>query len=416
MFCKTNVLLSNVRHRFFNKISNAKVICFFTSALMFSSTVAGPKGGSIRSGEGSIDASGTTTTIEQTTNRMAIDWRSYDVNANERVHYMQPNADAISLNNILSNHGSQIHGQIDANGRVILVNPNGIFFGREAKINVGGLIASGLRIDLDDFVNGEFIFEAIEGADGQVINSGTINAALGGSVALIGRQVENEGLISAKLGAVSLAAGKEAVVTFDQGGLMGVRVSKAVLQEDLGMDPAVINSGGIDAEGGRILMSGSVSRDIFSSAVNSGGMSTDTSVVVNEDGSFTLGAGGDVVNTGELSVSTTEAGRNAGQIAVIGENVTNSGVIAADTSEGQAGSIELHSATTTKLTEDSQTRAVASAAGTGGDIKVLGTNVGVFDQAIVDASGARGGGQVLIGGDQTGANDRISNADFILSG
>ena len=80
------------------------------------------------------------------------------------------------------------------------------------------------------------------GSDGTVINSGIINVSLGGNVALIGKQVKNEGLISANLGTVNLAAGKQAILTFDQGGLLGVRVSKAVLQDKLKVDLVVINT------------------------------------------------------------------------------------------------------------------------------------------------------------------------------
>ncbi len=116
----------------------------------------------------------------------------------------------------------------------------------------------------------EFRFNEVLGTDGAVVNSGLINASIGGNVALLGKQVTNEGVISAQLGSVSMAAGKAAVLTFDNAGLLGVRVTKAILQEELGVDPAVLNSGEITAEGGRVLLTGSVSRDVFSQAVNTG--------------------------------------------------------------------------------------------------------------------------------------------------
>ena len=62
-------------------------------------------------------------------------------------------------------------------------------------------------------MNSSYIFNEVLGTEGAVINSGTINASLGGNVALLGRRVENNGLISANLGTVNLAAGKQAVVT-----------------------------------------------------------------------------------------------------------------------------------------------------------------------------------------------------------
>ena len=205
---------------------------------------------------------------------------------------VQPNSSSIALNRILGNNGSTIQGQINANGQVILVNPNGVYFTSTASINVGGLIASSLDMTPADFMNGNYIFNEVLGTDGAVINSGIINASLGGNsstggnVALIGKQVKNEGLISANLGSVILAAGKQSVLTFDNAGLIGVQVTKEVLQEELGLEEAVINSGKINATGGRILLTASTSQDVFSQAVNSGSLNQAISVVINEDGSF----------------------------------------------------------------------------------------------------------------------------------
>ncbi|MCW8998616.1 MAG: hypothetical protein OQK04_07870, partial [Kangiellaceae bacterium] len=271
-----------------------------------------------------------------------------------------------------------------------------------------------------------------------IINHGLINASTGGSVTLLGSRVENHGLISANLGSVNLAAGREAVLTFDRMGLLGVKVTRAVLQEDLGVDPAVLNTGQISAAGGTILLTGSVTEDIFSQAVNMGDNAEAREVVVHEDGSFTLfggaegavnagiggrtllgtnvGSGANVVNTGTLDVSATAEGMDAGEINVFGENITNSGRIVADSMHGNGGDIELQAAVTTQLIEDSYVSAISySPDGVGGDIRLLGHNVGLFDNTIVDASGGHGG-QVLIGGDERGLNPYVRNARFTFLG
>ena len=370
---------------------------------------AGPTGGNIVGGSGSIDQSGLTTTINQNTSSMAIDWNSYNLSSDEIVNYIQPSSTSISLNRILGSNASEIHGQINANGQIVLVNPNGIFFGQNASINVGGLIASGLDISTTDFMNGDYIFNEVLGTDGTVINSGLINASLGGNITLLGKQVVNEGVISAKLGSVNLAAGKAAVLTFDQQGLLGVQVTEAILQDELGLDPAVLNSGEINAEGGRVLLTGSVSQDVFSQAVNSGAIEQATSVVVHEDGSFTLGGGSDVLNTGSIDVSSDDQATDAGQIVLLGENVTSSGIINAD-GIGGGGNIELHANNTTLVTGYSQVSTRSLENGKGGKIKLLGDKVGLLDQAVVDASGQNGGGEVLIGGDYRGENQQVRNA------
>lgn len=371
---------------------------------------AAPTGGAVVGGSGTINQSGLNTTINQATQYMAINWQSYNLKSNERVRYIQPNASSISLNRILSNNGSTIAGRIDANGKVILVNPNGIFFTSTASLNVGSLIASGLDINPNDFMSGKYIFNEIGGTSGTVVNQGLINASMGGNVALIGKQVKNEGLITANLGTVTLAAGKEAVLTFDNDGLLGVRITKEILQSELGVDPAVINSGEIQAQGGRVLLTASQARDVFSRAVNTGGMEQATSVVVNDDGTFSLGGGADVLNSGTINTSAAAAGQNGGRIALIGENVTSSGTLKADAASGNGGEIELHARDKTLLTQNSLTSARSEADGKGGLVKVLGDKVGLFDHTTVDVSGANGGGQALIGGDFQGKNPLIRNA------
>lgn len=385
-----------------------QAVCY--SMLLNSSVQAEPTGGAVVGGSGTINQSGLATTIHQASQNLAINWQTFNVAANERVQFIQPNSTSVALNRILSNNGSTIAGRIDANGRVMLVNPNGVFFTSTAVLNVGSIIASGLDIKPSDFMNGNYIFDEIPGSSGAVINNGMINASLGGNVALIGKHVENNGLIVANLGTVTLAAGKQAVLTFDSGGLLGVRVSQEILQSELGVDPAVINSGTITAQGGRVLLTASQSQDVFSRAVNTTGMEPATSVVVHDDGTFTLGGGADVLNTGRIDTSTTTPNQNAGRIVLIGENVTSSGALRADAQSDNGGEVELHARDTTLLTQNSVISARSESNGNGGIVKVLGDKVGLFDQSIVDVSGANGGGQALVGGDYQGKNTNIRNA------
>lgn len=373
--------------------------------LIFGDALAAPAGGDIVGGAGSVTQRGAETTIIQDSERLAIDWQSFDVGENERVEFIQPGESAVALNRILGDKGSEILGRIDANGHVILVNPRGVIFGQGAVVNAGGLIASGLQINPGDFMNGDLVFKRIEGTEGTVINSGLINAASGGNVALIGTRVENRGLISANLGSVILASGAEAVLTFDDSGLLGVQIDKAVLQEELD-SAAIQNSGDIHAENGRILLSASKTRDVFSQAVNWGDEKQARSVTYDEDGGFTLSAAGDVINSGLISTSGESGG---GKIAILGENVTHSGAIKADAGQGRGGNVELSSNTTTKVIGGGS---VTTNAEQGGDIKLLGKNVGLFDQSSVSATGENGGGRVLLGGDQEGLNPQVRNADF----
>lgn len=372
-------------------------------------TFAGPEGGEVTSGEGSINQEGNTTTIEQMTDRLTLDWDSFDIHSDETVNFIQPDESSIAFNRINSLNGSEIHGHLNANGSVVLMNPHGVFFGENAVVNVGSILATGLRLDPNDFMNGEFTLNAIEGTEGVVINRGLINAASGGSVSLLGQRVENHGVITAELGVVNFAAGNEAVVTFGEGNFIGIRVTEAVVQEDIGVDPAIINTGDITAKDGKVLLTASTSQDIFSGAVNHGDLAYDRSVVVHEDGSFTLGEGADVNNSGSIFVS----GDQGGVVVVLGSSIHHTGNIQANSSESEtAGHIEIHSQATTHIGENSSISANADA-GIGGDIKVLGDEILLSNHSIIEANGEQGGGDIRIGGDYRGENPFLPNAQTI---
>lgn len=310
----------------------ALVAAIAASGILSYEVNAAPTGGAVVGGTGSINQIGSTTQVQQTSNRLAVQWNSFNVAASESVKFVQPNKSAIALNRILDNNASQILGKIDANGHVILMNPNGILFGTSAQVNVGGLIASGLNIKTSDFMSGDLKFSGVEGTSGSVTNSGVIKAAAGGNVLLLGKNVSNNLLISADLGHVALASGNEAVVTFDDDGLIGVRIDQETLASDVAAY-AVNNSGMVSAKGGKILLNASASADLFSEAVNRGSLNGSTEVVLHEDGSFSLGGGNDVINSGALSVSASgPGGHDAGYVIVAGKNVEQRGVIQANAS------------------------------------------------------------------------------------
>uniref|UniRef100_UPI0032219BDB two-partner secretion domain-containing protein n=1 Tax=Marinimicrobium locisalis TaxID=546022 RepID=UPI0032219BDB len=375
--------------------------------------LAGPEGGNVVAGSGAITKSDKQTTITQRSDRLIAEWDSFDLASDEVVTYLQPGRDAVALNRILSQSASNIRGRINANGHVVLINPRGVVFGESAQVNVDGIIASGLDIANEDFLSGDLVFSEVANTEGKVINQGMITAATGGNVVLQGKSVKNEGLISAHMGSVSLASGLETVVTFDEAGLMGVRVARSQLQGE-GNEDALVNAGSITAEGGRVLLTASTSRDIFSQAVNTGELADAKSVLMHEDGSFTLGAGGNVSNTGTISVSSGDVG--AGQVALIGENVNHTGEIAANaTNHGAAGTIELHSRNTTLLEGSSVTES-RHESGIGGEVYALGDRVGVADSSRVDVSGTTGGGTILVGGDYKGDNQLVRNSQRTFVG
>src|SRR5262245_41533596 len=104
---------------------------------------------------------------------MSIDWRSFNLASDESVRFRQPDSSSAVLNRILDTNPSGIRGHIDANGRVFLMNPHGIVFGPGSRVNVNALVASSLSIDTDDFMRGDYRFQA-NGEAGAVINRGLL--------------------------------------------------------------------------------------------------------------------------------------------------------------------------------------------------------------------------------------------------
>ena len=205
---------------------------------------AGPEGGVVAAGDGSISTPNTTTTnVNQASQNLIVNWETYNINANEVVNYLQPNAQAQALNRIFDQNPSQIFGQINANGKVLLINPNGVFFKPGSSVNVGGLVASGLDISNESFMNGNHTFVNPNGSEGGlVVNQGTIQAATGGSVSLIGGAVKNEGTIIATAGQVNLVAGKKVTMDFDGDGLIQYTVDEEILQNVHDLEDAVSNT------------------------------------------------------------------------------------------------------------------------------------------------------------------------------
>ena len=103
--------------------------------------IAAPTGGQISAGAGSINQTGTATTINQSSQNLAINWQSFGVAANESVRFNQPSASAIALNRVTGQSPSAILGSMSANGQVFVLNPNGVLFGAGSQVNVGGLVA-----------------------------------------------------------------------------------------------------------------------------------------------------------------------------------------------------------------------------------------------------------------------------------
>ncbi|MGK5011526.1 YDG domain-containing protein [Janthinobacterium sp. MDB2-8] len=169
----------------------------------------------------------------------------------------------MALNRVLGSDGTTILGNLSANGKVFIVNPNGVLFGQGASVNTAGLVASTLDISNSDFMSGKYQFSG--NGSGKVLNQGSISAP-GGYVALLGAHVSNEGTIQARLGSVALAAGQAITLDVAGDGLLNVAV-------DRGAVGALVQNGGlIRADGGSVVLTAQAAGDLLKTVVNNTGV------------------------------------------------------------------------------------------------------------------------------------------------
>ena len=381
--------------------------------------LSGPYGGSVVAGQAQISQSGLNTSINQSSNRVAIDWQSFNINTDESVAFTQPDSSSIALNRILDQNPTQIFGSITANGQIVLVNPRGIFFGDTATVNVGSLFVSALDISPEDFMAGRLDFHALENTSGLIVNQGTLKVIDGGTLALLGQQVRNEGLLVANFGTVALASGSDIQVRFDAYNQLSIRINQNRLADILDIDdPAIFNSGLIEAHGGRVVLTArqveAIQNSIYAIDESDRFSSQDGMVVVADGGYYLTGPDGDISDLGHVDVSTDQG--QAGTVIYAGGSVNHQGELNADAREGEGGKVLLDATDTVMLRGDSRISAQALESGVGGQVHLLGEQVGLIDKAEVNVSGVNGGGEVLVGGDYLGSNPDIKNARAVYMG
>jgi filamentous hemagglutinin family protein len=272
--------------------------------------------GTIADGSGAIDKNGTITTVNQASNKLIVNWDNMNVGRNETLKFVQPDAKSSVLNRISSASPTSILGALNANGRVFVVNPNGVLIGNGARVNVGSLIASSLNISDADFNAGRLKFSG--GGKGNVVNQGEITAAE--SVALIGSmKVENTGAITSTGGDVVLAAADNIRLSFE-GSNLQAELSKGSLN-------ALVNNGGlIVTQEGDVVLTAWARDSLARSVINNTGTLEATRLTARP------GKMGDVkiqsMGNGEITIGGNASAK--GWLYAEGRNVTFDGTATAD--------------------------------------------------------------------------------------
>lgn len=355
-----------------------------------------PTNGQITAGGGHIDSAGNVLNVHQNSNQLIATWDTFNIGSGAQVNFLQPGSSSVALNRVTSSDATQILGQLNANGQVYLINPNGVLFGSGAQVSVGGLVASSLNISDADFLAGRLTFNG-NGTSGAVVNQGSIQAADGGSVALLGSQVRNEGTVVARLGSVVLGGGEKITLDFNGDGLINMEVNQA------GLDASVVNQGLLQANGGRVALSARASDAMLSNVVNNEGVIEAISLQ-QRNGSIILDGGdrGVVANSGTLDASGRGQGERGGNVTMTGEyvglfdeaRIDASGDVGGGTvllgGDYQGGG-PLHEATATYMGEDARISADALTSGDGGKVILWATDSTQFHGEISVLGGGEGG-------------------------
>ena len=319
---------------------------------------AAPNGANVVHGNVNISQSGSNTIINQNTDKAIINWNSFDVNKGENVLFNQNSSSSIILNRVTNGLPTSIFGNISANGNVFILNQAGVLVGNGASINTNSFLAGAANINDNDFIAGKYNFY---GAQGNVINNGSIKVQDGGYAVLMGKNVENNGLISAKLGKIYLSSGETFRMDMSGNDLIGVEVEKGIT------DAYISNTGHIQAEGGTIIMTAKNASDVIRQAVNNTGV-IDASSISYKGGKVILGAeNGQVINDGEINVSSKSD--EGGSIELKAEHIINNGLVYANGLNG--GLINMLSSDLLKVGSSSIIQANSFGFGNGGNIKLI---------------------------------------------
>lgn len=378
--------------RFGVKFASVKGRCklyLAIAAALSGNVYALPQGGQVVDGAADIEVKDLVMDVHQDSQRVILEYDSFNLDATETVNFIQPNSQAVALNRVLGSDLSEIHGSINANGQVFLINPNGVLFGAGAQVNVAGLVATTLDMDSQDFMAGGEELIATN-ASGRVENRGQIHGQ--NRVWLAAPEVINSGDIGVEQGTAVLAAG---AMVFVQPSGSGI----PMLVDDPELVGQVANTGTIDAREAVLYVSGG-----RTSGIKQQGLIRATEIT-GDGGRIKLIAGeGDIVNTGTLNASADSG--YGGKVEIAANRYAQTGTINVDANGlGDGGQVDIRAQEQIALHSQSRITASGDQFGDGGKVVVFSDQATHFQsQALITARGGElsgDGGFVEVSGAQS---------------
>jgi len=268
-----------------------------------------PTGGQIAAGNVSITQAGNTMTLQQGSTHAVVNWQSFNIGAGEQVNIRQNGAAAAMLARVIGNDPSQLLGSLKADGKLFLINRNGIVVGEGAIIDTAAFLASTLDVaDADFLQNGPLTLKGNSAAG--VVNLGTITAREG-NVLLLAHTVKNAGEISAPKGTAALGAGTEVFLASPDSPTFTIKMNLPASDAAIGVE----NSGVITAAQAELKAAGG---SIYDLAINHSGVVQANGVTTTPDGRVWITAeGGTVGVSGQ--VTARDAGGDGGEVLIGGD-------------------------------------------------------------------------------------------------
>ena len=313
-------------------------------ALCFPPTLlANPSGSQVISGQVNIDNSVAGVTKITNSPGAIIHWQDFNIKKNEITQFIQQNSKSSVLNRIVGGNPTEILGQLISNGKVFLINPNGIVFGSGSSVDTQGLMVSTLDLSNNDFKNNTFHF--IAGSNtGNIRSEGIIHAGADGNILLIAPTIENTGSIKTEGGKITLAAGQEFTLTSLDNPDIQFQIQAP--------ENNVLNIGELLTQGGAV--------DIFANSITHSGAINADSVSVDKQGNIQLFAKEDVALGANSKISANNNSDKASNLHIKADNAVLIGantsiestqgklniVLNADADAKNGGNIQVNSGTT----------------------------------------------------------------------
>ncbi|MGY4675936.1 two-partner secretion domain-containing protein, partial [Ursidibacter arcticus] len=394
------------------------LLSLFTLGFAAPTFASGLQGMDVVHGTATMSVNGKNTTITNSPDAI-INWKQFNINQDELVRFIQESSNSAVFNRVTSDQVSQLKGTLSSNGQVFLINPNGIFFGKDSVIDTAGFVASTLNIADEDIKRGNLAFaQAKDKAMAEIVNNGLITVAPNGTVALVGGSVKNNGVIKAENGNIFLLAGQKITISdlanptitysvsapeneavnlgeiFAKGGKINISAGSV-------KNRGVLNADSIQNKNGKIVLSAKEgTADVGGKiSLNGGTISggslkiTGNKVVIQDNAKFELTG----KNGGTVYIGGDERGQGKNGIQLAKETHIKQGAVidASATENGDGGRVVVWG-------DHAQIDGVIIArggktSGNGGFVETSGHYLGVSKTAKIDASAANGkGGEWLL--------------------